>query len=163
MLNYQNYNYFLYHDSTGSENIQFQIKVDEIEKSTNPYLTRIHSASMSYKEFAYKHFNEIKGDVFWRGRPDFILEKYDKISNQLSKVMIGEIKNTSDQSYASTGLSELIDYIHLIKDKDGQYLFGTDVELKGIFCLRGAKFNKGMPEDLITIVNDATHLAGLEF
>jgi len=157
------FTYFLYHDSTGSHNIKFQVNIDEVENSMNPYLTRIHTASLSYKELANKYFNEDKSDVFWRGRPDFIIEKYDQTTNQLTKVVIGEIKNTTDQAYASTGLAELIDYLHLIKWMDGRYLYGTDVELKGVLCLRGVKFNKGMPEDLITIVSDAVQLKKIAF
>ena len=43
------------------------------------------------------------------------------------------------------------------------YLFGTDVELKGVLCLRGVQFNGGLPEeDLITIVNDPMQLREIE-
>lgn len=58
-------------------------------------------------------------DLIWQGRPDILVEVYERHSNQLVKPFIGEVKNTSDIGYALQGLEELIDYIHFVKDRRG--------------------------------------------
>ncbi|MFC5604779.1 hypothetical protein [Sporosarcina koreensis] len=149
-----NHVYHLYHDSTGSRNLKFQVEIDELANSAHPYLERIYPAAIEYRNLSRELFNENKSDAYWSGRPDFLLEIYDKESDKLSKVVVGEVKNTSNPSYASIGLRELIDYIHLMKDVSGRYLFGTEVDVSGILCLRDVEFTKTATGGLVTVLGE---------
>src|SRR5690606_6399880 len=70
--------YQLYHDSTGSQSRRFLVGLDEVADSHHPYLIRKRDAILAYHEMAAGLFDEKKMNHLWRGRPDFILEIYNK-------------------------------------------------------------------------------------
>lgn len=142
----------LYHNSTGSGRVQFHIHSDELTGSTNPFLIHETKSFYQYKEMAKTFFNLDKSLSYWRGRPDILIEKVHRQTNQLVEVVIGEIKNTQSISYASQGLRELIDYLHLAKNSNGYYLIDTAVQVKGLLCV-GAIDLWGMERENIKVVS----------
>ncbi|WP_077618328.1 hypothetical protein [Bacillus sinesaloumensis] len=130
----EQYAFKIYHDSSGSEKIKFQITTDEVEQIYHPYIARKLASTAEVDALAREIFGQgIDKSTFWSGRPDIIVEIYDKRSEQLKKVFIGEVKHTSRIEYAITGLRELIDYMKFVKDEDGNYLEEqSHVEVQGI-------------------------------
>ena len=127
--------YHLYHDSTGSKELSFNVTSDEIAKSNNPYLRQRYNAVLKSQELTKYFFGRSSNDNVWSGRPDLILEVYKKDTDELIQVVIGEVKNTKRTEYAITGLAELIDYMHLVKNRKGEYLLEQNVEVYGILCV----------------------------
>ena len=126
--------YYLYHDSTGSNQIHFHITVDEMKEYTHPFIDR----KVESMNLAVKMANETFGRGFdtttlWSGRPDIIVEVYDNESGSLKKIYLGEVKYTTSVDYTITGLRELVDYMKLIKDKKHHFLDDRDdVEIYGL-------------------------------
>lgn len=129
------YDFHLYHDSAGSDLVRFSVHSDELAESENPYLVHESRSFYKYNQLAQTFFNQEKSLNYWRGRPDILIEKVHRQSQRLAGLTIGEIKNTQSINYASKGLSELVSYMHLVKDKNGQYLIDSDVSIKGLLCL----------------------------
>lgn len=120
-------NYSIYHDSAGSGSLQFQVQVDELEDSCNPYLQRIYHSQLKRQEIMRGAFRNVS-NIFWEGRPDIVLEVRDKYDYTLKKVLIGEVKYTTNSEYAKKGLKELLEYIALVKCNN---VYFNDVYLKG--------------------------------
>ncbi|GEN81842.1 hypothetical protein SLU01_01540 [Sporosarcina luteola] len=145
--------YQLYHDSTGSQSKRFLVRLDEVADSRHPYLIRKRDAISSYHEMAAGLFSEKKMNYLWRGRPDFILETYNKTDGELLSLLIGEVKNTSKKSYASQGLRELLHYMYLLKDERGQYADFSRIKVTGMLCLRDVEFNEAFEHPLVKVIN----------
>jgi len=140
-----NYYYKIYHDSTGSDKILFNISRDEVINSDNEYLNRIVKSKDFSQNIAKKIGYNIKHDL-WSGRPDILIEKIDKINDKIVKIIIGEVKYTSDINYLLIGLQELAEYIYLIKNIEikGQYLidnYNSNIEIEGILLADKVKID----------------------
>ncbi|WBL16879.1 hypothetical protein [Sutcliffiella sp. NC1] len=132
----EKYEYRIYHDSAGSSNIGFNISTEEISKVDHPFIMKkVNSMDTALLIASQSLGKEFGNTTFWRGRPDIIVEVYSKVTRLLSKVIIGEVKNTKNIDYAITGLRELVEYIELVKGKDGCYLKETDIEVEGMLFL----------------------------
>lgn len=131
----EEYDFHLYHDSAGSNRVRFSIHSDELAQSANPYLIHESQSFDKYNQLAQSFFRQEKSLNYWRGRPDILIEKVHRQSGKLAGLTIGEIKNTQSTNYASKGLSELVSYMHLVKDKNGDYLMDRDITVKGLLCL----------------------------
>lgn len=73
-------------------------------------------------------------------------------SNELVKVIIGEIKNTSSVDYAMTGLKELVTYMHLVKNNKQEYLYDGDINVLGVLCVDHMSFNQSNELDEVKVV-----------
>lgn len=146
------HSYQLYHDSSGSNNIQFRVGANEVSESNNSYLKRKYQSFTSSNILAHELFGLNKSNILWRGRPDFLLEIYDKKTGELVKLIIGEVKNTSGVEYAITGLKELLDYVHFVKDAKGEYLLGSQVIVQGLLCVGNVPLEDDANSELIKIV-----------
>jgi hypothetical protein len=135
------YTYHLYHDSTGSNSVTFTIPSSEIVNSTHPYLQQKYKSLVTTKKLAHDLFARNLTSHLWRGRPDFLIEVYEKSTNKLIELTIGEVKNTSRVDYAITGLEELLDYVYLVKGRKGNYLLDSEVSVKGILCVDEVELN----------------------
>jgi hypothetical protein len=144
-----NYLYKIYHDSTGSDKLLFRIYRDEVIKSDNEYLKRMVKSKDFSQNIAKKIGYNISDD-FWRGRPDILIEKIDKKSDKIVKIIIGEVKYTSDINYMLKGLQELAEYIYLIKNTDivDNYIIenegNSDIEIEGILFADKVKIDKDL-------------------
>ncbi len=144
--------YQLFHDSTGSNEIHFSVAANEISKSNNSYLQKKYQSFTTSNALAHDFFGRSPTKFLWRGRPDFLLEIYDKKTNELVKLIIGEVKNTSKVEYAITGLEELLDYVHFVKDRKGDYLFGGSVSVQGLLCVGDVPFDKDADSKVVMVV-----------
>jgi len=102
------YKYKIYHNSIGSFKFLEHIKSQSTDLlNTDNFCIRLLKVYDKLKEM-------INSEVLWHGRPDIILEKYDKNGNLIS-ILIGEVKYTKYKDYAIIGLKQLLEYIALIK------------------------------------------------
>ncbi|WP_416150244.1 hypothetical protein ACM26V_04450 [Salipaludibacillus sp. HK11] len=147
-----NFHYTIYHDSTGSGKTKFHLKSTEIANSNNLFLKQKYHAFQIQNEIQQKVFGKMPSENLWRGRPDFLIEVKDKKSDELIKVVIGEVKNTSRIEYAITGLKELLDYIHFVKNNKDEYLFGSPVQVEGVLCLGGVSINENVITEPIRVL-----------
>lgn len=150
--------YRLYHDSVGSGNIQFNVAASEVAESENTYLQHKYQSFQLSKQVVQEVFGRSSSSQFWGGRPDFLLEVYQVETNELAKVVIGEVKNTTHINYGITGLRELMDYIHLAKDSKGSYLLGGEVEVQGMLCVQNIEMGQSGDSDLIRVVTSEEHV-----
>jgi hypothetical protein len=160
-----NYKYDIYHDSTGSNDLRFLIKWDEVQYSNNEYLNRKVKSMKDSKRLAESYFNFSLQDSMWSGRPDFLVEVREIHSNRVVKIVIGEVKYTKNKDYAVQGMRELIDYIWLIKDREMNYINNEEysrVQIAGILCLDDIPIQKNQNKDkfitIITINNQQSDL-----
>lgn len=115
----ESYVYKLYHDSTGSNQIKFSVLTNEVRQHEHPYISRKLSSLTKAEKLAKDLFSQsFDISTFWSGRPDIIVEIYEKNTNVLKRVVIGEVKHTTRIEYAVTGLRELVDYVTFIKDSN---------------------------------------------
>lgn len=136
------HNYKIYHNSTGSKNITYNIKLGK-EPKEDGYLKRQIEIVKKWKKLSDDLFDETKGDNLWSGRPDIVLEKYNK-EGELLELLIGEVKYTQNKDYALKGLRELLEYMALVQEneefieKEGDILKSKKV--------RGILFTDKLPE-----------------
>ncbi|CQR46580.1 hypothetical protein BN1058_00849 [Paraliobacillus sp. PM-2] len=157
----ESYLYKLYHDSTGSNDVSFSVSASEVSESNNPYLKRKYQSFTVANNLVKDFFDRSQANLFWRGRPDFLLEVREKETNKLVKMIIGEVKNTSDLKYAITGLEELLDYIYLVKDRKADYLLDGPITVQGILCLDDVKFNQVNESELVRVLSRRNCLVGV--
>lgn len=114
--------YILYHDSTGSSTLSFSEQLADIDcPSEDGYLFRTVQILDRWKQIADDLFDITGRDSLWGGRPDIVLERYDGGSTNPSAVFVGEVKYTTNSSYAAQGLRELLEYMAHVR-RDGEYL-----------------------------------------
>ena len=129
------YDVSLYHNSVGSGSIKFMIHRNELLNSSNAYLNQEVKAIDRYNALAKSIFHVEKSLIYWRGRPDILIEKVHRGTNTLCSIVIGEIKNTESLEYASQGLKELTQYMAYAKNSDNEYIADTDIGIQGLLCL----------------------------
>ena len=110
--------YTLYHDSDGSKDLGWSIKLDEFDEPENEYLHRRVESRRQARKLS-RVFDRPLGSNLWGGRPDIVIEVRDK-SGDLEKVIIGEVKYTRLSGTAREGLKELMDYCQLLRCRDGK-------------------------------------------
>jgi hypothetical protein len=76
--------------------------------------------------------------------PDIILTR--KIPNKpYDLILVGEVKYTEDESYARQGLKELLTYIALIQEKEGEYIDNDTNVFSSSGLIRGYLFLADVP------------------
>jgi hypothetical protein len=147
------FSYYLYHDSTGSNNLKFHVSKEEVKETYHPYIKRKVEAMDEVDQIVKESFSvTYDKHSFWSGRPDILLEVYDLRTNKLVKVIIGEVKHTTNVTYAISGLKELLDYMKLVKDNSNQYLdMNSLVQVKGILFVDNLSFNQPTHPDVLLI------------
>ena len=131
-----NYKYSLYHDSTASNELNWNVDLSEIENSSNSYLKRKALSYKKAKEIS-SIFNSKVSNSYWSGRPDIIIEIRNRNDNSLEKIVLVEVKYTRNYETAKGGLKELLDYIYLLKDSNDKYfdLSQDNIELEGLLLV----------------------------
>ncbi|MCD8509742.1 MAG: hypothetical protein LRY73_07615 [Bacillus sp. (in: Bacteria)] len=151
--------YRIYHDSAGSTQLKFHIDTEEMAAIPHPFVDRKLTSMAEAAAIARTSFGQgFNTGTFWSGRPDIIVEIYHRQTKALVKVMLGEVKHTNRMEYAITGLRELVDYMKLVRDKDGNYLDGDlSVEVEGLlFTDRIASLENNRDNLQLTVGNLAS-------
>ncbi|WP_206777499.1 hypothetical protein [Halalkalibacter wakoensis] len=138
------YDYHIYHDSTGSKELQFSISTEEVRETYHPYIKKKVDSMKRSADLASTFFERnVESKTFWSGRPDILIEVYEKETGELQKVVIGEVKHTKNVDYAMKGLRELVDYMELVKGRDGEYLNERDdLEMEGMLFVGDMEVEK---------------------
>ncbi len=151
----EDFDYRLYHDSIGSGHLSFHIGTNEAREMYNPYIERKIAAMEKTSVIANEVFGEsVDTGTLWSGRPDLLLELYRRGSGTLEKVMIGEVKHTTNRSYAIRGLSELLEYMEFVKKRDGRFLSEGPIELKGVLFFDNIPVKQSRVNDVLIINHD---------
>ena len=103
-------------------------------------LYRQSQALETHSELVDEFLSGGSNHSFYSGRPDFLILDWDTRTDQsLREAIIGEAKYTVSQSTFSTGLRELIEYIHFA-EFGGEFLFDEILNresVRGILCTDG--------------------------
>ncbi|MDK2839238.1 MAG: hypothetical protein PWQ83_773 [Thermosipho sp. (in: thermotogales)] len=136
----------------------FKISVEEVKDSsiTNEFLKRQIKVYDKFREIGSKLFKDKEiNENIWQGRPDIIIEVRNKETNELKKVILGEVKYTTDKNYVLEGLRELLEYIYFLKDKYNNFIFETDkqeIKIKGILFTDKLEYNY-INDESLEVVN----------
>lgn len=118
--------YVLYHDSTGSSALTFSEQLADIDRpSEDGYLFRTIKVLDRWQQIADNLFDITGRNSLWGGRPDIVLERYDEDGINPSAIFVGEVKYTTNSSYAAQGLRELLEYMAYVRT-DGEYIEAQD-------------------------------------
>ncbi|MFL0366091.1 hypothetical protein ACH0BF_24140 [Pseudobacillus sp. 179-B 2D1 NHS] len=156
--------YQLYHDSSGSNNLSFHIRVEEAKESYHPLLERrVQSMEKSFDIATQVFGSSFNKDTLWSGRPDLILEISRRDENKLMKVVIGEVKHTTNVSYAITGLRELVDYMKFVKESNGRFVYENSItDIQGILFLDQISIKQPVRGDVMVINHESKDLLKLK-
>lgn len=143
-----NFLYNVYHNSTGSGRLIFRIDFEEVKNIENEYFRRSIEVAKNTSRIAAKLFEDnsaFLSDSLWSGRPDILVEVVDRNTGKIKKIIIGEVKYTTDRDYMIQGLKELLEYVYYIKEKSikGMYVFDnpqSEIEVGGILFVDDIKF-----------------------
>lgn len=142
------YKYLVYHDSTGPDEISFNIDKSEIEKSENEFLKKKIKV-LDEKTLIYTQLeNKKSSSSIWRGRPDLLIVKL--LEKKIIEITIGEAKYTTSKNYMYKGLEELLEYMNYIKYRDSE--LSEEISLKGILFVDDIELTESTFEN-ITIIN----------
>lgn len=152
------YRYNIYHNSTGSNELIFNIPIEELDDCGIEPIRRKLEGINKTRDVACQIFDDIDKErfkYFWNGRPDIIVEIREKVHNKIVKIVIGEIKYTQNRDYAIEGLKELVEYMKFVKYHTGEYLDNIGVEITGMLFLDDIIVKKDQVEKIkiITMTN----------
>lgn len=145
------YYYKIYHDREAIEHLGFKIEKSEIEQTENEYLNRRLNV-INQKNKIMRELGRKTSSTVWRGRPDLIIIKLNKKDETIEEIEIGEIKYTKSLSYLSTGLEELLEYMHLVKDTSNYYI--EQDKIKGVLFVDDMPIEVSTFEDIEIITRD---------
>jgi len=123
-----NLRYKVYHDSIGSNRVNWLIDLDELNDVENEFFKRKILSRKKARNIS-KIFSSKLNSNYWEGRPDIVTEILDENKDQLKKIIIGEVKHSNIENTVKDGLKELLDYIYLVR-KTGKEKFINDYENK---------------------------------
>ena len=139
--------YTIYHNSSGSDEISFNTTVDEIRNVENEFIKRQVEVIDKTNEFANKIFDSSYNGLF-NGRPDILIEIRAINSDKLIKVILGEVKHTTNKNYSIQGLKELLEYCKFIKDKKTSKFISDNIEIEGLLFLDNIDINNNQCENI---------------
>lgn len=135
----------VFHDRTGS--LSFHVALDDIEEVSGGYFERHRRTIERHKELADAFLDIDSRKSLYSGRPDIVIELYDKTRSTdiPSKVILGEIKYTTNKQTFSKGLKELLEYVEFAQ-KEG-YLRDAGTQIQGLIITDGVETEQKSPLD----------------
>ena len=131
----------------------------ELTDPAVPEMVRRHAQALEYHEAALSEFIDRDTDRrFYSGRPDVLVLKYDTTgtNEQLTDVLIGEVKHTTAPETFATGLRELSEYLYFARTNT-EYLFDTSassVSVTGLICTDGVTTAADSSHDITHLTAD---------
>jgi len=124
----------VFHNSTGTSHLNFNIDIEELEHVDNPVIAQMTAAKKWAEETSQLVFGKAYSRGLWNGRPDILIETTDETTGELTELVIGEVKNTDSIAYAKEGLWELSEYLHYVRDVNNEFI-NNKLSIKGVLCL----------------------------
>ena len=129
----------VYHDQTGP--LSFYETLDGVDTPVDELpapFRRVVETREDQQAALAAFLDQTDQSGLYAGRPDFLVIEYDTTgpTEQLTRVTIGECKYTASKQTFATGLRELVEYIHYVRDGE-DYLFErptADLTVQGIIC-----------------------------
>ena len=124
---FEDLEFSLYHQGLDEKHFTLNQKYDEVKiPNEYGYLKRIGIAKHHVETVAVEsNLKKEKSKSFSGGTPDIFL--VIKKKNKIKKVLIGEVKNSKNNSVLRNGLRELIEYMVLLKKEDRYYLTSKNI------------------------------------
>jgi len=124
----------VYHDSTGGMSFFEDLELLRDKEVNIEFLEKYRQARLEHARL----INELIGrdsETLYSGRPDIMIEEYE--DNRLTKLWIGEVKYTDLDQTFSRGLKELVEYLYLVQNQDGDYLTDTshETDIRGVLIV----------------------------
>jgi hypothetical protein len=126
--------YAVSHNTNGPKDLHFSISFEELESIDHPVIRQLIKSKIWAAKYSEHVFGTHYDRGLWSGRPDILIEKRKQSSGVLDELIIGEVKNTSNKSYAKEGLWELSEYLHLLRTTRKEFARDKLV-VKGVLCL----------------------------
>lgn len=136
------FKYEVYHDRI-PEDLGFSIGIEELANGDNQYAQRLYWSRKRLRRLGQEIFGR-SADSIWGGRPDILVVIRSKVTGDLVKLIIGEVKNTVEKGYAAEGLKQLLDYIAFVKYKNQYILNRYDdhtVQVEGMLFLNSIRLD----------------------
>ncbi len=129
-----NYRYELHHNVSKTDNSNFNVNISELDHKSryDKHLFNQYKRLCMYSmEFVGR---SKKSSIFSYRRPDIVIEKINEKTGKLEKVIIGEVKNTTNIDYALEGMSELIEYTEIASKDDKLDTYDSKTSIMGVLC-----------------------------
>ncbi len=146
----------VFHDTQG--NLAFTESMDDVEGPLPGYLRRYDELLDEHAEAAADTLGRNVDKNLFRGRPDLLVEVYDKTrgGESLTEVLVGEMKYTNKDPTFSDGLKELLEYLKYARhDPDVQeYLQDTESDLRGVLVVDAVEFDQPRNPEISVLDTD---------
>lgn len=128
----------VYHDQQG--NLQFHEPLPE-EELTTPFFRRYQEVVETHAELMNAFLDRGAGKTLYSGRPDIVVEVYEKESGQTvpRRVLLGEIKYTESEQTFTRGLRELLEYTRYARVGDIYLNETTESSVGGLLITDGVE------------------------
>lgn len=128
----------VYHDQQG--NLKFHEPLEDIEAET-PYFRRYQDVLETHVDLMGEFLNRGAGTSLYSGRPDIIVEVYEKEGNTALPqcVLLGEIKYTEREQTFSRGLRELIEYTRFARIGETYLRETNEINVGGLIITDGVE------------------------
>lgn len=139
--------YTLYHDSTGSQALSFEERIDDIELPyKSEYLRRQVEAREQWAQICKDLYGRSPHLALWRGRPDILIERVPVGGTEPVGIFIGEVKYSRSPAYIRSGLRQLLEYIQHLR-VNGEYAVSVGGN-SHVESVSGAVFVDGADSEL---------------
>lgn len=138
----------IYHDQTG--NIDFYEPLDPDTEPEHATFKRYQDSILEYTDALEALTNTERGPVLYSGRPDIIIETWDSSGSEdeLTSLVIGEVKFSSQAQTFRRGLQELVTYRKFAKHDEDYLATDPKVPITSILITNGYE-TEGVADNLI--------------
>lgn len=150
----------LSHDATG-DGLLFAESLGEESVEPDGYLYRMSEVLDRWQSLAESVLDRGGEDSLWGGRPDIVLERYERDEADgwtLKEAFIGEVKYSRDINYIASGLRELLEYMAFVRRRSNQEYMEKDPDdvlssasVKGLLFVDDLKQDTESPDKIDVI------------
>ncbi|WP_254837868.1 hypothetical protein [Natronomonas marina] len=149
--------YDLYHHTTGPDMLSFSVHSADVESQLHHledhfesmnYFQRTHTVQRDTAEIAETALGSSTHKTLWTGVPDILLVRTNP-DNELTGILIGEVKYSRDVQYIKDGVEELLEYLYHLH-YNGDYIVTpspTDANFESEIPVVGALFVDKLPPE----------------
>lgn len=141
-LENERYSVGIYHDRGG--NLSFHIPLPEVEEISSEYLERYRRAQEQHKDFLKAFLGSDSQQSLFSGRPDLVIEIYDKQDSEAPvEIVLGDIKYSDHEQTFARGLEELTKYMEFVQKED--FISTPAVDISGLVITDGVETKVSSP------------------
>lgn len=149
--------YDLYHHTTGPDMLSFSVSSADVESQLHhldeqfesmSYFQRTHTVQRDTAAITECALGSSTDKTLWAGVPDILLVRTNP-SNELTGLLIGEVKYSRDVQYIKGGIEELLEYLYHLQ-YNGNYVVtpsSTDANFESDIPIVGTLFVDQLPPE----------------